>query len=215
MCWLKAMRLATAMLICVCAHAQTTQPATTAQSTLDDQPIVRGTVSDAGGATTQSVSFSATGQIEAWRVILALAIVIGLIFSLRWIGHKFFPNAGVPRSSGAMKVLTRLVISPKQQLLLIQVGKRVVVVGDSSGQMSAISEIADPDEVASMVAQVAAERSSVSAKGFGAFFHRAGAEEEPVSADSPSAPDPVIADARSEIDELSDKVRLLAAQFRP
>jgi hypothetical protein len=126
-----------------------------------------------------------------------------------------------------MKVLSRLVLSPKQQLLMVQVGRRIVVIGDSAGQMSAVSEIADPDEVGSLVAQLADEKSQQGFKGFGAMFNRAGksfdekidpAEIEPetrgVSTDSPSADPAAVVDARGEITELADKVRLLSAQFR-
>ena len=149
-------------------------------------------------------------------------MVLGLIFAMRWAGKKYFPSAGVPRSGGAMKILSRLVISPKQQLLMIQIGRRIVVVGDASGQMSALSEITDPDETASLIGQIAEEKSAGSVKAFGSLFTRAEENsgpgrsstlKRPPAADSPSAPDPVIQTARGEIDELSDKLRLLSAQF--
>jgi len=64
----------------------------------------------------------------------------------------------------AMKILSRLVISPKQQLLMIQIGRRIVVVGDAGGQMSPLSEITDSDEAAALVAQLADEKSHQSSK---------------------------------------------------
>ena len=202
--------------------AQSTQPTDVPQGKYESEPISQ-TASAAGSRApaTQTVNVSPASQLEVGRVVLALSMVLGLIFAMRWAGKKYFPSAGVPRSGGAMKILSRLVISPKQQLLMIQIGRRIVVVGDASGQMSALSEITDPDETASLIGQIAEEKSAGSVKAFGSLFTRAEENldrkiehsEAPPAADSPSAPDPVIQTARGEIDELSDKLRLLSAQF--
>ena len=169
------------------------------------------------------MDFSSAPELDPKRVALALAMVIGLILAMRWAGKKFFPSAAAPRSNGAMKVLSRLVISPKQQLLMVQVGQRIVVVGDSGGQMGAVTEITDHEEVASLFMQLSEEKSSPSLKRFGSLFHRAEADFEaktiqeidrPVPREVPPPTDPVVDEARGEIDDLADKVRLLSAQFK-
>jgi flagellar protein FliO/FliZ len=215
--------------------AQTTQPAAAkiAPGKFDSVAIH---AQVAPSATTPATSQAATddssgdGSLDYERVVLALAIVIGLILLTRWASKKIFPGAVTARNSGAMKVMSRLVISPKQQLLMVQVGRRIVVVGDSGGQMAAVSEITDADEVASLVAQLTEDKSIQLTKGFGSLFNRASngfespadsnaadsnmEEDESASADSPSAEEPVIGDARGEISGLMDKVRLLSSQFR-
>jgi hypothetical protein len=73
-----------------------------------------------------------------------------------------------------------------------------------------------------MLLQLAEEKSQHSINGFGSLFHRAETNLEekitteqakPPVADSPSAPDPAVDNARGEINELADKLRLLSAQF--
>jgi flagellar biogenesis protein FliO len=239
MSWLSCIAIAAAGTRLVCtavSAAPSTAPAVAGveapvlQGKYENKTIARhsGDASQASAtATTQgSEKFVSSRDLDIPRVAAALGIVLALILVMRWAGRKFFPSAGVPRSGGAMKVLSRLVISPKQQLLMVQVGRRIVVIGDSSGQMSAVSEIADPDEVGSLVAQIAEEKSQHSFKGFGAMFNRAGKNfdekmehtevESPslTPTDSPSVEQASVDDARGDINELADKVRLLSAQFR-
>jgi len=239
MSWLRGSVIAAVSIVLACA-AVSAAPTTAPVAATVEAPVVqgkyenkaiarRGDASQASATPTSQPQFeiASTRELDIPRVAAALGIVLGLILVLRWAGRKFFPGAAVPRSGGAMKVLSRLVISPKQQLLMVQVGRRVVVIGDSAGQMSALSEIADPDEVGSLVAQLADEKSQHAFKGFGAMFNRAGksfdeksdpAQIEPetrrASTDSPSADPVAVEDARGEITELADKVRLLSAQFR-
>ncbi|HEX3357480.1 MAG TPA: flagellar biosynthetic protein FliO [Tepidisphaeraceae bacterium] len=218
--------VASAMLLCAAAAAQTTQPASIPQGPYEKMPLrASDSATNEAASTTQPVaSVSLPDQLDFTRVAMALGIVITMILGLRWVGKKYFPNVAVPRSSGTMKVLSRLAISPKQQFLMIQIGKRIVVVGDSTGQMSPISEITDPEEVAGLFSQLTEERSQQSMKGFGALFHRAGTDfeekqkqpemEKPAAEDSPSEEDPAVSQAHEEFNELADKVRLLSAQFR-
>jgi flagellar biogenesis protein FliO len=97
-----------------------------------------------------------SSPLDFRRVAIALGIVLGLVFVCRWAARWMFPSAAVGRSSQVMKVLSRSVIAPKQQLLLIQVGRRLVLVGDCGQQMNALAEISDPDEVAGLLGQLRA-----------------------------------------------------------
>jgi hypothetical protein len=71
-----------------------------------------------------------------------------------------------------VQVLSRTVLSPKQQLMLVRVGRRLIVVADSGGQMAPLSEITDPDEVAALVGQVKDEKLSAAAPAFGGLLGR-------------------------------------------
>ena len=120
-------------------------------------------------------------------------------------------------------------ISPKQQLLVVQVGRRLVVVGDSGQQMNPLCEITDPDEMAALIGQIHEEKRESPAGAFGAIFGRAGsafekengepqrpvdvAEEADDSADSSTGPSHVQG-ARDELSGLMDKVRVMSRQFR-
>ena len=150
-----------------------------------------------------------------------LAIVLSLIFVMRWGGKRLFPQSAGQRASRAVNVLARNVISPKQQLLVIQVGKRLIVVGDSGQQMNALCEITDADEAAALIGQIEGERREPVAIGkpFGALFGRAdaqyGLKDVPPAADqSDEQADPSAQGTRDELNGLMDRVRLMSQQFR-
>jgi flagellar protein FliO/FliZ len=109
------------------------------------------------GKTTTGAQSESPNPLDIRRAALALGIVLGLVFICRWAARWMFPSAGVGRSSQVMKVLSRSVIAPRQQLLLIQVGRRLVLVGDCGQQMNALAEISDPDEVAGLLGQLRAD----------------------------------------------------------
>jgi flagellar biosynthetic protein FliO len=225
-------------------------PNITAPSQVVQRPIRRTAGSPAPStqpstrATVPSSSPTSGGEqaptLEPRKVAGALVIVLGLIFGLRWVLRRTFPGAGVGGSSSAVQVLSRTVLSPKQQLMLVRVGRRLVVVGDSGGQMSPLSEITDPDEVAALVGQLRDEKLSAAGPMFGGLLGRlrqgmeaAGAPdrddveaEEPPPVENIDRPAGVEDDARDEPDDpasqatrqeisgLMAKVRLLSHQFK-
>src|SRR5690242_5156344 len=83
-------------------RAQSTQPTAvqlpkgiyeTQRITQNDAPA------ETGSPTSQpSVALASGPRLDVRRLLLAMAIVLGLIFAMRWAGHRFFPSAGVPRS---------------------------------------------------------------------------------------------------------------------
>jgi flagellar biogenesis protein FliO len=160
------------------------------------------------------------------RVLGALGIVIGLIFVLRWLGRFFFPGVAGRGANRAIEVLSRSPLSPKQQLMLIRVGRRLIVVGDTGSQMSALCEITDPDEIAGLVGQLRDEKTTPTTRAFGAMF---GSSRRAFETEADSAPpeearstlhdtevDDVVApgSAREELNGLRDRVRMLAEQFK-
>jgi flagellar biogenesis protein FliO len=109
---------------------------------------------------------------DATRVVLALGGVIGLILVLRAGAKRFFPSAVVSSGLGAVKVIGRCAISPRQQLVVVQFGKRLVLVGDGGSILHPLCEISDPDEAAAIVAQSREETISLSRR-FESIFGRA------------------------------------------
>jgi flagellar biogenesis protein FliO len=173
---------------------------------------------------------------EATRVGAALAAVLGLIFFLRWAARRLYKVPVTGRPSGAVQVLSRTVLSPKQQLVLLQVGRRVLVVADGGAQMSALCQITEPDEVASLVGQLRSEKESAASKAFGSVFGRMRkrfeaepsepeVQEPPVETlgkrggrlditDTEGPNIEAIDDTRQELNGLLEKVRLVSGQFR-
>jgi flagellar biogenesis protein FliO len=212
------------------ASAQSTQPAydKAAATALEntalnfDPAAVRAAAPRAGSPSASLVS----GSADLSRMALALLAVIGVIFALRWGARRMSLVPGADRS-GAIKVISRSIVSPKQQVLMLQVGKRLVIVGDSAGQMHPLCEITDPDEVAALIggsrqeANALAERNP---KSFSSLFTRAA---EPFEADrAPEVPalavseesiqniEPVRDIDNEDVGSLLDKVRVLRQQFR-
>lgn len=161
--------------------------------------------------------------LDYTRVLAALAIVLGLIFLLRWVSRCFFPTAMGRARNRAVEVISRSPLSPKQQVMLLRVGQRLIVVGDSGSQLSPLCQITDPDEVAALVGQLREESVPVPKRAFGNLFgqsRHAFDVEEPAGRDAanelrePEEEQPPVATAREELSGLRERVRLLAEQFK-
>jgi flagellar biogenesis protein FliO len=231
--------------LCLCvliasSHGQTSQPTAVMQAAsveavapivtpaargpLESRPINRNST----GPTTQAVKTSVPGAgLDIQKVILSLGIVIGLIMLLRWAAKWMFPGqAGIP-ASRAVQVVSRSVLSPRQQFLLLQVGRRLVVVADSPAGMNSVCEISDADEVAELLGQVRSQPSGALGKGFLTMFGRKREQFEMAESSdigersalldegpSDDADDPAVGMTREEIGGLMDKVRMLSRQFK-
>ena len=143
-----------------------------------------------------------------------------MILLLRWGGKRLFGQNLGAGSTKAITVLGRSLVTPRQHLMLVQVGRRIVVLANNGTQISPVCEITDPVEVAELVGQVRQERGDSMAKTFGALFRR---QEEKFDVDvMPSAgvkmaespPDEEMGSTRREIGSLMDKVKLMSRQFR-
>lgn len=207
---------------------------------VENQPIQRdpAALSPSQAAKTANPSSSPNG-FDSVRVALALVAVVSLIFLLRGAMRRFYPGAIPHRPTQAMKVLCRFAISPRQYVFLLQVGKRLVVVGDGGTQLNPLCEITSPEEVEAIVAQVR-EESAASLRKFDLFFGKARKnytddaavavvesdklpEDAAPAALAPAADatfdpsheiiDPSISRTRDELSGLSQKVRDLARQL--
>jgi flagellar biogenesis protein FliO len=185
-----------------------------------------------GGATTAPaapVAKLSTG-LDIKRIAWSLAIVIALILALRWGARFVFPSVRTHGASSAIRVLSRNMISPKQQVLIVQVGRRLIVVGDCGQQMNTLSEITDADEVASLIGQIRDERSEPVSRTFSTLFggassafqttekadsgsEHAASDDLEEEAEEQAETDSTLVATRQELSGLMDKVRMLSRQF--
>ena len=220
----------------VSANAPSTSQPAPPDTSLENAVIKRSN----GNAATQSGSRTVTkpaGGLDVQRVMLSLAIVLCLILGLRWGGRLLFPGAKAFRPSHAVQVLSRNIISPKQQVLVLQVGRRLVVVGDSGQQMNTLCEISEPNEVASLIGQIRDSNRDPVSKTFSNLFGNASnaydappsqatAESDDETLDAVDRDpreirdrveigleDPRLSSTREELSGLADKIRLMARQF--
>ena len=151
------------------------------------------------------------------KILLAMAFVLGLIFALKWGTAKVAPGISL-KSNKAISVLSRLPIGPRQQLILVKVGRRAVLVGHAGVHMNPICEITDADELAHLIGQSETEKSPLPLGGFASLFKKREREFEPtareIAQESEPQEDEHLAQlARHELLGLSERVRGLSREM--
>jgi len=77
----------------------------------------------------------------AWRVGIALAVLVGLVFLVQWLMRKQKGGGiGHLASGRAIQIIDRKALGPRQYLLLVQVGKRRVLLHQGKGTLSPMCE---------------------------------------------------------------------------
>jgi len=229
------------------AHASpspATQPASSGVRSEIGQTPIRRDVARAESARPTTAPSAGTQNIPGFdfaKVTGALAIVLGLIFSLRWLLRRSMNPAALPGATNVVQLLTRSALTPRQHLLLVRVGRRLLVVADCNGQLNSLSEITDADEVATLIGQLRDEKLTSASKCFGNLLgmwrrgsdddaedaEQSVADGEPFPRAAPDVParfardgaagdddDASVATARSEISGLMERVRLMSQQFK-
>ncbi len=114
------------------------QPVEVALSSVENKPLSASRpMQDAENRLLKSAARKDPGE---WiQTGLAFALVVGLIFAARWLLKK--TGRPAPGSAGgAMEILARTRVSSRQQLLLVRVGRRLVLMGEGPSGMTALSE---------------------------------------------------------------------------
>ena len=97
--------------------------------------------------------------------LAALGLVIGLILTAKWAYVKLGGKV-IARPSRAVEVLSRTVVGPKNHVLLLRVGQRVLVVGDSTTGLRTLADLNDPEEVATLLQSVESGKPASVSQGF-------------------------------------------------
>lgn len=125
----------------------------------ESRPVAPAEAGDVEGG---RVSRDSGGSVGGWlRTLAALAIVVVLIFAVRWVLRRLAPGARARRLPEAVEVLARTSVSARQQLLLVRLGRRLVLVGCGPEGMSTLSEVTDADEVSALLAGAGGARRDV------------------------------------------------------
>ena len=94
---------------------------------------------------------------EITRVLGALAVVLGLLFGLRAVVRRSkWALASGGRPSGVVEILARYPVARGQQLILLKLARRVLLIHRSGSTMTTLSEVSDPDEVAALLGRIEA-----------------------------------------------------------
>jgi flagellar biosynthetic protein FliO len=185
----------------------TTRPATQPASAYDGKSVFPNRTP--GEKTVQNNGDPSSINMTRWG--LSLGVVIGIILLMAYLSKRMM-NPGGKGGADAMTVLARQNISPRQQLMLVQVGRRVVMVGNSGSQMNALAEITDPDEIADVMNRCN-RRKKAAAEAFTDLFSKAerdfdpSVEEKAVAEENSSAADSQLIKTKNELTNLLEKVR--------
>jgi flagellar biosynthetic protein FliO len=93
----------------------------------------------------------------------SLVIVLGIIVAASWLVRRIVPSARASQG-GAVTIVARTQISQKQGIALLQIGRRVLVLGVSPGRVDRLAEIDDACEVAEILARTAGKHADTGLK---------------------------------------------------
>lgn len=128
----------------------------------------RGGASRSASAPESGATVAATSPIQ-WRDwILPLTMLAGGAVICMFIRRK----RGTARASGpdAVEILSRTVVSPKQSLCLVRLGRGVLLVGVSPESMVTLADVRDELDVATLLGRVEQGRSNSSTANFEAML---------------------------------------------
>ncbi len=92
---------------------------------------------------------------DGWlQTLAALAVVIVLIFAVRMLLKRFAASPSSARRGGAIEVLAQARLASRQQVSLVRLGRRLVLVGSGPTGISPLAEVTDPDEAKELLAAV-------------------------------------------------------------
>ena len=153
----------------LCAVLQSVSPAVADDPARTEQPVLQRPAARQPAAAGRDSALQLQTQTSAfdmlWPLCAVLAIVVFCVLAIR----KWMPQAGRLGGSDLIKLLARHHLSGKQSLCLVRFGQRAVFVGVTNERISVLSEIADPEEVASLVAAVERGRPGSFTAMFGKF----------------------------------------------
>lgn len=126
------------------------------------------------------------------RVVGSLVGVIGLIVLLRKLMGRFGGSmSGGGRPSGVVQILARYPMGRGQQLIMLQVVRRILLIHQAGNTVTTLCEASDPEEVARWMARLEAGKRNPD-DDFLATLNKAGAEHENDGRAAPRAPGSVI-----------------------
>lgn len=82
------------------------------------------------------------------KIFSALAVTIGVLILTAWLFRKIMRRGGGEINDRELiRILSSLYLGPKSSIMLVDVLGRVIVVGITSGTISLLTEIMDPESL--------------------------------------------------------------------
>ncbi|MFQ6334483.1 flagellar biosynthetic protein FliO [Methylophilus sp. 3sh_L] len=102
--------------------------------------VVSGTVSPLAMAATAAAPAAPTASDTLGRMVWGTVIVLLAIAGIAWFFRRVLPGQTHP-SRGVIKQVGGLQLSPRERVVVLEVGGRWLVVGLHGGQMTALGEV--------------------------------------------------------------------------
>lgn len=147
---------------------------------------------------------SRAGEAGVWtRTVGALALVVSLIVGTWWLVRRAARRGGwigaaigaARAPSGVIEVLGRYPVSRGATLLLLRLDRRVLLLSQTPAGLRTLADIADPDEVASILVKARDDEGATSAERFNDLLREMardpGVIEEPPGATGEAAAAPM------------------------
>ena len=115
----------------------------------------------------------------------SLGIVLGLFFVIVWCLRRGMPKAIRPLPAEVVEVLGRTPLAGRQQMHLIRLGSKLVLVAVSPQGVDTISEITNPAEADRLAGYCETTRSASATASFRGLLDRL-AEREPLDHEEPA-----------------------------
>ncbi len=134
---------------------------------------------DAAGNLLNPTNTRADDTTSPWMLstLTALGLVLGLILALRWALLKMSGRGNAMAAGSAagvgVELLARTSIAPRQAVLLLRVGQRILIVGESQAGLQPLGQMDDPEEIGQVLAAVTATRNQRFGGAFGNWLERA------------------------------------------
>jgi flagellar biogenesis protein FliO len=122
------------------------------------------------------------GLRTAVTVVGSLGAVLGLFFLLAWAMRRGAPGAIGLLPCEALEVLGRAPLAGRQQVHLVRLGSKLVLVSVSPTGAETLSEVTEPDEVQRLIALCRQTHSTSAATMFRQALDRFTSREEPSDA---------------------------------
>ena len=115
-------------------------------STVDYAPLPLRTGKNTQRLTPESTS-RASGKQATTTVIASLGVVLAAFFVLVWLSRKTAPKGLAPLPGEVFESLGRAPLTARQQMQLIRIGSKLVLLSVTSTGVETLTEITDVDEV--------------------------------------------------------------------
>jgi len=137
--------------VAVCREPASPRPPASRQAAdVQDAPIPAPSDSDGGLEDRELTNSNVSSLYGLLQTLLALALVIGLIFAVRFLLKRYGPASPGGRS-GAVELLINRPVGPKNRLLLVRFGRRLLLLGSGPSGLSTLCEASDPQETAAIL----------------------------------------------------------------